>query len=97
MVKIFLWLLISLVATLSIWVQPVTAAKKVKTELVSPAVLVCFSGGQEIVRKTIVEGPFADEYKFAHEVKVADETGEHKLNFSGGLCIIDRGSVAVKQ
>ncbi len=97
MVKIFLRLLVSLVATLSIWVQPVTAAKKAKTEPVPPAVLVCFSGGKEIVRKTIVEGPFADEYKFAHEVKVVDETGEHKLNFSGGLCIIDRGSVAVKQ
>ncbi|EAZ92869.1 hypothetical protein [Crocosphaera chwakensis] len=33
----------------------------------------------------LIKGPFADEYKFAHEVKVADETGEHKLNFSGGL------------
>ena len=39
----------------------------------------------------MVSGPFADEYKFAHEVKVKDETGEHSLNFTGGLCIIDRG------
>ena len=97
MVKLFLWLLISLVATLSIWVQPVAAAKKIKTESVPPAVLVCFSGGKEIARKTIVEGPFADEYKFAHEVKVVDEQGEHRLNFSGGLCIIDQGSVAPKK
>ena len=97
MVKVFLWLLISLVATLSFWVQPVAAARQVKTESVSPAVLVCFSGGKEIVRKTIVEGPFADEYKFAHEVKVKDEKGEHNLNFSGGLCIIDQGAVAVKK
>jgi hypothetical protein len=94
MVKILLWLLISLVATLHFWIQPV-AAKQVKTDSVS-RVLVCFSGGREILRKTIIEGPFADEYKFAHEVKVVDEQGEHRLNFSGGLCIIDQGSVPVK-
>ncbi|WP_051036103.1 hypothetical protein [Stanieria cyanosphaera] len=71
--------------------QPVEA-KPVQTD----AVLVCYSGGQEIVRKTVVEGPFADEYKFAHEVKVIDEQGEHQLNFAGGLCMIDRGAVALK-
>lgn len=96
MLKILLWLLISLVSTLYFWIQPVAAAKQVKTDAVSTAVLVCFSGGQEIVRKNIVEGPFADEYKFAHEVKVVDEKGEHWLDFSGGLCVIDRGSVSVK-
>ena len=95
MVRILLWLFISLVATLSFWTQPV-AAKQVKPDAASPAVLVCFSGGQEIIRKTVVEGPFADEYKFAHEVKVIDEKGEHQLNFSGGLCVIDQGLVSVK-
>lgn len=97
MAKIILWFCIVLFATLFIGFEPAIAAKKEKTELVTPAVLVCFSGGKEIVRKTIVDGPFADEYKFAHEVKVADETGEHNLNFSGGLCIIDRGVAKVKQ
>jgi hypothetical protein len=86
-----LCLLIAVVVTLAYELQPVEA-KPVKTD----AVLVCFSGGQEIVRKTVVEGPFADEYKFAHEVKVVDEQGEHQLNFAGGLCIIDRGAVTVK-
>jgi hypothetical protein len=96
-VKIVLWFVICLVATLYIWVQPVVAVKQVKTDSASPAILVCFSGGKEIARKTVIEGPFADEYKFAHEVKVVDEKGEHRLNFSGGLCIIDQGSVAVKK
>lgn len=65
-------------------------AKPVRSE-VSPGTIVCFSGGREILRKQIVSGPFADEYKFAHEIKVKDETGERSLNFTGGLCIIDRG------
>ncbi|MBE9176348.1 hypothetical protein IQ225_15365 [Synechocystis salina LEGE 06155] len=57
----------------------------------APAVLICFSGGQEIFRKNVVEGPFADEYKFAHEIKIADSEGEHWVNFSGGMCVIDQG------
>lgn len=61
----------------------------------SPAMIACFSGGREILRREIVAGPFADEYKFAHEVIVRDPTGVHSLNFSGGLCVIDRGAVFV--
>ena len=62
-----------------------------------PGIIACFSGGQEILRKEITAGPFADEYKFAHEVTVKDETGEHDLNFAGGLCIIDRGAVSLSK
>ena len=69
-------------------------ARQVKSA-VSSGTIVCFSGGREILRKQIVSGPFADEYKFAHEIKVKDETGEHSLNFAGGLCIIDRGMTSV--
>ena len=47
------------------------------------------------MRAEMLSGPFADEYKFAHEVKVKDATGEHSLNFAGGLCIIDRGEVSL--
>jgi hypothetical protein len=90
--KILLSLLMAIMVSLNFWLQPV-AAKQVKTE---SGTLVCFSGGEEIIRKTVIEGPFADEYKFAHEVKVIDEQGEHSLNFSGGLCIIDKGTVSVK-
>ena len=72
-----------------IGVRP-AAARQIKPEA-PPGIIACFSGGREILRKAIVSGPFADEYKFAHEVKVKDETGEHSLNFAGGLCIIDRG------
>jgi hypothetical protein len=90
-----LWLAISLIVSFNIWIQPVAAVKTVSTN--EPAIIVCFSGGKEIARKTIVEGPFADEYKYAHEVKVTDESGEHRLNFSGGLCIIDQGTVALKK
>jgi hypothetical protein len=93
MVKILLWVVICLITTLNFWIQPVTAKSISQNE---PAILVCFSGGKEIARKTIIEGPFADEYKFAHEVKVVDDTGEHRLNFSGGLCIIDQGIATVK-
>lgn len=96
MFKSLLWLLISFIVTLSCWIQPVAAAKQVNPDAATSAILVCFSGGQEIIRKTILEGPFADEYKFAHEVKVVDEKGEHLFNFSGGLCIIDQGLVSLK-
>ncbi|MEA5509958.1 hypothetical protein VB715_09295 [Crocosphaera sp. UHCC 0190] len=95
--KILPWLLISLVVTLSFWIQPVAVAKQVNPDTATSAILVCFSGGQEIIRKTVLEGPFADEYKFAHEVKVMDKKGEHRFNFSGGLCIIDQGIVATKK
>jgi hypothetical protein len=84
------------VVTLSLGIQPAIAARQDKTEVAPPAVLVCFSGGKEIIRKNVVEGPFADEYKFAHEVKTVDESGEHWLNFSGGICVIDQGIVSVK-
>ena len=73
---------------------PPVMAKQVRSK-VSSGTIVCFSGGREILRKQMVSGPFADEYKFAHEVKVKDETGEHSLNFTGGLCIIDRGVTPV--
>ena len=93
MTNILLCLVISLFSWFNSGVQP-AAARPVTSE-VSPAVIACFSGGREILRKEIVSGPFADEYKFAHEVKVKDETGEHSLNFAGGLCIIDRGTASV--
>ena len=73
---------------------PSAIAKPVQSKVFS-GTIVCFSGGREILRKQIVSGPFADEYKFAHEIKVKDETGEHSLNFAGGLCIIDRGMTSV--
>lgn len=69
---------------------PPTALAKAKT-VAPPSTIACYSGGREILRSEIVSGPFADEYKFAHEVTVKDETGEHSLNFAGGLCIIERG------
>ena len=69
-------------------------ARQVKSA-VPGGTIVCFSGGREILRKEMTSGPFADEYKFAHEVTVKDETGEHDLNFAGGLCIIDRGVTSV--
>lgn len=91
MSKIFLWLAIVIFLMLCFWLQPVEAIS-FKTN----GVLLCFSGGREIARKTVIEGPFADEYKFGHEVKVIDEKGEHYFNFSGGFCILDRGAVTVK-
>jgi hypothetical protein len=93
MVQILLWVVILFITTLNFLIQPVAAKSVSQNE---PAILVCFSGGTEIARETIIEGPFADEYKFAHEVKVVDDTGEHRLNFSGGLCIIDQGIATVK-
>ncbi len=70
------------------------AARQVKSE-VPPGTIACFSGGREILRNELVSGPFADEYKFAHEIRVKDETGERSLNFTGGLCIIDRVTSSV--
>ncbi|MBE9240887.1 hypothetical protein [Synechocystis salina] len=67
------------------------AASNANPQEQNPAILVCFSGGQEIFRKNVVDGPFADEYKFAHEIKVADSEGEHWVNFGGGMCLIDQG------
>ena len=74
-----------------------SAIAKQVTLQASPSVIACFSGGREILRKEVVSGPLADEYKFAHEIKVKDERGEHSLNFSGGLCIIDRGAASVRK
>ncbi len=90
--KFFLWLAIALFLILSFSVRPVEA-RPVPTE----TMLLCFSGGREIARKTVIAGPFADEYKFGHEVRVIDEGGEHNFNFSGGLCIIDLGEATFKR
>jgi hypothetical protein len=91
--NLILFLTLCLVLLLN-QMQPV-AAKSIKTQS-SGGEITCFSGGREILRKELVAGPFADEYKFAHEVTVRDERGEHSLNFAGGLCIIDRGAVSTK-
>lgn len=93
MIKNLLCLLILFCSLFTYQIQP-AAAKQVKLEAPS-AVIACFSGGREILRKEMISGPFADEYKFAHEVKVKDESGEHSLNFAGGLCIIDRGMTSI--
>ncbi len=90
---ILLGLVIFLFSWFNFGIQPV-GARPVNPEPPT-AIIACFSGGREILRKEIVSGPFADEYKFAHEVKVKDETGEHNLNFAGGLCVIDRGATPV--
>ena len=92
MINILLCLVIFLFSFFNSRIQP-AVARQIRPK-VPPAVIVCFSGGREILRKEIVAGPFADEYKFAHEVRVKDKTGEHSLNFAGGLCIIDRGAVS---
>ncbi len=94
--KVFLVFLF-VVTSLYFWSEPVDATMKVKEDVGSSAVLVCFSGGREITRKNVIQGPFADEYKFAHEVKVIDDRGEHWLNFSGGICVIDQGVESVKK
>ena len=91
MINILLCLIIFCCSWLNFIIKP-AAAKQIKPEA-PPAIIACFSGGREILRQEIVSGPFADEYKFAHEVKVKDESGEHSLNFAGGLCIIDRGTI----
>lgn len=77
--------------------QPAIAGSRASSQDKPPAVLICFSGGQEIFRKDVLEGPFADEYKFAHEVKVADAQGEQWVNFGGGMCVIDQGEVFNKK
>ena len=77
-------------------IQPATAKNAPQSQ--NPAgIISCFSGGKEILRKEIVSGPFADEYKFAHEIVVKDQAGERSLNFAGGLCIIDRGQAFVSK
>ena len=94
--KAFLYSLLLFVFLIS-WIQPV-AAKQIQLDSPnSTEIISCFSGGQEILRKEIISGPFADEYKFAHEVTVKDETGIHNLNFTGGLCVIDRGAVSISK
>ena len=93
MLNVLLCLVILFYSWFSLGVRS-AMARQVKSE-VSAGTIVCFSGGREILRKKMVSGPFADEYKFAHEVTVKDETGEHDLNFAGGLCIIDRGVTSV--
>jgi hypothetical protein len=93
MLKILRNIILCLVLLLT-QIQPV-AAKSIKTQETG-GMIACYSGGKEILRKELVSGPFADEYKFAHEVTVRDEQGEHNLNFAGGLCIIDRGAVSTK-
>ena len=89
--KALIYSIVLLILLLS-QIQPATA-KQLKAD--SNSVIACFSGGKEIMRAEMLSGPFADEYKFAHEVKVKDATGEHSLNFAGGLCIIDRGEVSL--
>lgn len=95
MVKVLVYLLVWLALPLCFWTHSANAAWFEKTEEIPPVTLVCFSGGREIIRKTVIDGPFADEYNFAHEVTVLDEKGKHQLNFSGGLCIIDRGPLSI--
>ena len=86
---------ILLIVFVMIQIQPV-AAKQIQVKAQnSGGIISCFSGGQEILRKEVVSGPFADEYKFAHEVTVRDGTKEYNLNFTGGLCIIDRGEISL--
>lgn len=68
-------------------------ARQIETE--APLSLIsCFSGTKEILREKMVSGPLADEYKFAREIRVKDDQGEHRVNFSGGLCIIDHGETS---
>ena len=93
MLNVLLCLIILFYSWFSLGVRS-AIARQIKSE-VAAGTIVCFSGGKEILRKQMVSGPFADEYKFAHEVTVKDETGEHDLNFAGGLCIIDRNVTSV--
>jgi hypothetical protein len=95
MVAILLSSIVALISFFGWWTEPALAKSAQDSEL--NAIISCFSGGQEIMRKQVVAGPFADEYKFAHEVTVVDDRGEHNLNFAGGLCIIDRGAVTLKK
>jgi hypothetical protein len=95
MFKIPISSIVILIFSLVAWISPVSAKNLNSSD--TNQIISCFSGGSEIIRKQVVAGPFADEYKFAHEVKVIDNRGEHNLNFAGGLCIIDRGEVIVKK
>ena len=97
MVKLFIYFVILPIAIFCLGNQPTIAGSKASSQDKPPAVLICFSGGQEIFRKDVVEGPFADEYKFAHEVKVTDDQGQHWVNFGGGMCVIDQGESFNKQ
>ncbi|HHP7230327.1 MAG TPA: hypothetical protein ACFCUY_05645, partial [Xenococcaceae cyanobacterium] len=74
MINVLLCLIIFLVSCFHAGIQPATARQlKLEKPL---GIIVCFSGGREILRKEVVSGPFADEYKFAHQVTVKDATGE---------------------
>ena len=95
MINILLCSIILLFSWFNYDIQP-AAARQIPPPK-PPGVIACFSGGKQILRKEIIRGPFADEYKYAHEVTVRDETGEHDLNFAGGLCIIDRGTVSLSK
>ena len=97
MIKLLIYFVILPMAIFFLGNQPAMAGSQVSPQDKPPAVLVCFSGGQEILRKDVVEGPFADEYKFAHEIKISDDQGQHWLNFSGGMCVIDQGEVFNKK
>ena len=92
--SLFLHLL--LIALTFFFSQPAFAKSNTPTSTAT-GTIACFSGGQEILRREIVSGPFADEYKYAHEVTVIDSQKERSLNFTGGLCIIDRGAVSLKK
>ena len=95
MQKFVIYWILLLILVLS-QIQP-AAAKQIQIKANSRGVIACFSGGKEIIRAEMLAGPFADEYKFAHEVKIRDDRGEHNLNFAGGLCIIDRGEVSLSK
>ncbi len=97
MIKLFICFVVLPITIFFLGNEPTMAAAKTSPQDKSPAVLVCFSGGQEILRKNVLEGPFADEYKFAHEVQILDDQGKHWLNFGGGMCVIDQGEIFSKK
>lgn len=93
--KSMLKILQNIILCLILFVGQIQPAVARQSKPQPPGIIACFSGGKQILRKEIIAGPFADEYKFAHEVIVRDETGDRDLNFAGGLCIIDRGAVSL--
>lgn len=97
MIKLLIYFVILPIAIFLLGNQPAMAVANTNSPDQTLPVLVCFSGGEEIFRKNVVEGPFADEYKFAHEIKVSDSEGQHWVNFSGGMCVIDQGEVFNKK
>lgn len=97
MIKLLIYFVILPVAIFFLGNQPAMAVSNTSSQDRALPILVCFSGGEEIFRKNVVEGPFADEYKFAHEIKVSDSAGQHWVNFSGGMCVIDQGEVFSKK